>query len=126
MKKIEIVKRKYSVGKVFLTGMSSGGAMTSILLACYPQYFSGGAIHSGIPYGIASNRQEGTEVMRSGPMAAKGKNEECNTQTFEGRVMVIHGLGDKVVHIDITERPTKVEIVWPEAKAEKKPEDFLE
>jgi poly(hydroxyalkanoate) depolymerase family esterase len=104
MKKIEIVKRKYSVGKVFLTGMSSGGAMTSILLACYPQYFSGGAIHSGIPYGIASNRQEGTEVMRSGPMAAKGKNEECNTQTFEGRVMVIHGLGDKVVHIENSRR----------------------
>ncbi|MBK7842609.1 MAG: PHB depolymerase family esterase [Bdellovibrionales bacterium] len=105
MKKIEIVKRNYSVGKVFLTGISSGGAMTSILLACYPRYFSGGAIHSGIPYGIVKNRQEGTEVMRSGPMAAKGKNnEECNAQSFEGRVMVIHGLDDEVVHIENSRR----------------------
>lgn len=104
MKKIEIVKRKYSVGKVFLTGMSSGGAMTSILLACYPQYFSGGAVHSGIPYGLASNRKEGTEIMRSGPVAASGKNETCKTQKFEGRVMVIHGLEDRVVHIENSRR----------------------
>lgn len=39
--------------RVFITGLSSGGAMTSVMLATYPEVFAGGAIIAGLPYGSA-------------------------------------------------------------------------
>ncbi|PIL22239.1 LpqC, poly [Puniceibacterium antarcticum] len=40
--------------RVFITGMSSGGAMTSVMLATYPEVFAGGAIIAGLPYRSAN------------------------------------------------------------------------
>lgn len=39
--------------RVFITGLSSGGAMTSVMLATYPEVFTGGAIIAGLPYRTA-------------------------------------------------------------------------
>lgn len=36
--------------RIFITGLSSGGAMTSVMLATYPEVFAGGAIIAGLPY----------------------------------------------------------------------------
>jgi poly(hydroxyalkanoate) depolymerase family esterase len=44
--------------RVFITGMSSGGAMTSVMLATYPEVFAGGAIIAGLPYHSATNMME--------------------------------------------------------------------
>jgi feruloyl esterase len=44
--------------RVYITGLSAGGAMTSVMLAAYPEMFAGGAIIAGLPYGIASNVRE--------------------------------------------------------------------
>jgi poly(hydroxyalkanoate) depolymerase family esterase len=44
--------------RVFITGMSSGGAMTSVMLATYPEVFAGGAIIAGLPYRSADNLME--------------------------------------------------------------------
>ncbi|WP_431312819.1 extracellular catalytic domain type 1 short-chain-length polyhydroxyalkanoate depolymerase [Roseicyclus marinus] len=41
--------------RVFVTGLSSGGAMTSVMLATYPEVFAGGAIVAGLPYRSADN-----------------------------------------------------------------------
>lgn len=40
--------------RVFITGLSSGGAMTSVMLATYPEVFAGGAIIAGLPYRTAN------------------------------------------------------------------------
>jgi poly(hydroxyalkanoate) depolymerase family esterase len=50
-------------GKVFVTGLSAGGAMVSVMLATYPEVFAGGAIIAGLPYGCASNVQQAYEAM---------------------------------------------------------------
>ena len=52
------------VSRIFVTGLSAGGAMASILLATYPEVFAGGAIIAGLPYGAASNVQQALEAMR--------------------------------------------------------------
>jgi len=45
-------------GRVYVTGLSSGGAMTLAMLATYPDVFAGGAVLAGVPYGSADNMQE--------------------------------------------------------------------
>ncbi len=41
--------------RVFITGLSAGGAMTSVILATYPEVFAGGAIIGGLPYRTAGS-----------------------------------------------------------------------
>jgi len=40
--------------RIFVTGLSSGGAMACVLLATYPEVFAGGAVIGGLPYRTAS------------------------------------------------------------------------
>lgn len=82
---------------IFVTGISSGGATTAGLLACYPERFKGGAIHSGPSYGVAQNLQEALRVLRDGPSSVASRLP-CRTQDFAGRLLVIHGLADEVVN----------------------------
>jgi poly(hydroxyalkanoate) depolymerase family esterase len=49
--------------RVFVTGLSAGGAMTSVMLATYPDVFAGGAIIAGLPFGAASNVQQAFQNM---------------------------------------------------------------
>jgi poly(hydroxyalkanoate) depolymerase family esterase len=44
---------KIDKDRIFISGLSSGGAMTSIMLASYPEIFAAGAIIAGLPYGVA-------------------------------------------------------------------------
>ncbi len=53
----------FDAGRVFVTGLSAGGAMTSVMLATYPETFAGGAIVAGLPYGAASNLSEALRAM---------------------------------------------------------------
>lgn len=49
--------------RVYVTGLSAGGAMTGALLATYPDVFAGGAIIAGLPYGAAANVKEALTAM---------------------------------------------------------------
>jgi poly(hydroxyalkanoate) depolymerase family esterase len=50
--------------RVFVTGLSAGGAMTSALLATYPEVFAAGAIIAGLPFGAARTVGEAFARMR--------------------------------------------------------------
>lgn len=52
--------------RVFVTGLSAGGAMTAVMLATYPEVFAAGAIIAGLPYGVATNLQEALGAMHAG------------------------------------------------------------
>jgi poly(hydroxyalkanoate) depolymerase family esterase len=64
--------------KVFVTGLSAGGAMASVMLATYPEVFAGGAIIAGLPYGCANNVQQAFEAMFT--------EQECAPRALGGRV----------------------------------------
>jgi poly(hydroxyalkanoate) depolymerase family esterase len=51
-------------GKVFVTGLSAGGAMAASMLATHPEIFAGGAIIAGLPHGAASTVPEAFDRMR--------------------------------------------------------------
>jgi len=58
-----IARHGLDPARVFVTGLSAGGAMAAVMLATYPELFAGGAIIAGLPYGCASNVSEAFECM---------------------------------------------------------------
>lgn len=50
--------------RVFITGLSAGGAMTSVMLATYPELFAGGGVIAGLPFGAARTVPEAFDRMR--------------------------------------------------------------
>ena len=58
--------------RVYVTGLSAGGAMASVMLATYPDVFAGGAIIAGLPYRAATNVQEAFQSMFQSPARPAG------------------------------------------------------
>lgn len=58
-----IAAHKLDPRRVFITGLSAGGAMTAAMLATAPELFAGGAIIAGLPYGAASGMMEAFTAM---------------------------------------------------------------
>ncbi|WP_419899583.1 extracellular catalytic domain type 1 short-chain-length polyhydroxyalkanoate depolymerase [Roseomonas sp. USHLN139] len=56
-------RHRLDPGRVFVTGLSAGGAMTASLLACYPERFAGGAILAGLPHAAARGVSQALEAM---------------------------------------------------------------
>ena len=52
--------------RVYVTGLSAGGAMTAAMLAAYPDVFAGGAILSGLPYRCATTQSAAFSCMNPG------------------------------------------------------------
>jgi poly(hydroxyalkanoate) depolymerase family esterase len=89
--------------RIFVTGLSAGGAMTAVMLATYPEVFAGGAIIAGLPYGIASNVQQALNGMfQSPPRPARELGDLVrNASRHKGpwpKLSVWHGSADKTVN----------------------------
>lgn len=87
--------------RIYLAGLSSGGALAAALALHAPRLFRAVAIHSGLACGVAGDAADATRVMAAGP---KGGLEETALQARaaargEARVpaLIIHGAEDKTV-----------------------------
>jgi feruloyl esterase len=83
-------------------GHSAGGAMTSVMLATYPDVFAGGAIIAGLPYGAANNVQQAFEHMfQCPPRSARAWGDLVRGASQHSgpwpRVSVWHGSADATV-----------------------------
>ena len=93
--------------RVFIAGLSAGGAMAAIVAAAYPEIFAAVGVHSGLPTGAASNVAEALMVMKSGElgivMPGKGRHlgaamkGSLRPQTAVPTI-VFHGDKDTTVH----------------------------
>jgi poly(hydroxyalkanoate) depolymerase family esterase len=91
--------------RVYVTGLSAGGAMTSVMLATYPDVFAAGAIIAGLPFGVATNVREALAGMRSSPALTPRKLGDFvrKASPYKGpwpKLSVWHGSVDRVVHPD--------------------------
>ncbi len=59
--------------RVFITGLSAGGAMAAVMLATYPEMFAGGAVIAGLPFGCAASVPEAMERMRGQALPAESR-----------------------------------------------------
>lgn len=88
--------------RVFITGLSSGGAMTSVMLATYPEVFAGGAIIAGLPYRTANTLMQALYRMKgySGPsdrqLTALVRDASDNSGPWP-TISVWHGARDRTV-----------------------------
>ena len=87
--------------RVFITGLSAGGAMTSVMLAIYPELFAGGAILAGLPHGAAASVAEAFQQMRSpSPTRRTSGSSIKQASRHSGpwpAVSIWHGTADSVV-----------------------------
>jgi poly(3-hydroxybutyrate) depolymerase len=91
-------------GRVFVTGLSAGGAMADVMLATYPELFAGGAIIAGIPFGAAQNVRDALESMRSAPLRtpAQWGGAVRAASDYQGawpRISIWHGALDTTVNV---------------------------
>jgi poly(hydroxyalkanoate) depolymerase family esterase len=88
--------------RVFITGLSAGGAMAAVMLATYPEVFAGGAIIAGLPYGCAKSVQEAFEAMftdqsPSAPMLGDRVRAASDNHGPWPRISVWYGTADPIV-----------------------------
>ncbi|WP_340643727.1 PHB depolymerase family esterase [Phenylobacterium sp.] len=97
-----IVKHGMDRRRIFVTGLSAGGAMASVMLATYPDVFAAGAVIAGLPFGVASSVPEAFDAMRGhgGPDAAALATAIRKASPHKGpwpSVSVWHGSADHTV-----------------------------
>jgi poly(hydroxyalkanoate) depolymerase family esterase len=89
-------------GRVSITGLSAGGAMAHVMLATYPELFSGGAIIGGLPYGVADSvdqafqRMQGRNAPSPSQLRAALSLAAATTKALP-KISVWHGTHDQTV-----------------------------
>jgi feruloyl esterase len=88
--------------RVFVTGFSAGGAMTSVMLATYPDVFAGGAIVAGIPYRCSTSLTTAFSCMNPGVDKTPSAWGDLvrGAYSYSGRrpsVQIWHGTSDTTV-----------------------------
>ena len=86
--------RRYGIDdrRVYVAGLSAGGAMAAILGDAYPDVFAAVGVHSGLPPGSASNAKTAFAAMRQG---AAPSVMQCAAAP---PIIVFHGDRDTTVH----------------------------
>ncbi|ODA66571.1 Esterase PHB depolymerase [Methyloligella halotolerans] len=97
-----VVDHGIDLHRIFITGLSAGGAMTSVMLATYPEVFAGGAIIAGLPYGCASTIPAAFRRMRGqgGPTGRQLAVRLRDASEHDGpwpTISIWHGSGDDTV-----------------------------
>jgi poly(hydroxyalkanoate) depolymerase family esterase len=88
--------------RIYVTGLSAGGAMANVMLAAYPETFAGGAVIGGLPYGVAAGVGEAFARMqgRNPPSTTELQSTIRGASMHSGpwpKISVWHGTHDQTV-----------------------------
>ena len=104
---VDYMKSHFSIDttKIFVTGLSAGAGMTSVMLATYPKLFNKGAIMAGLPYKASSssstafNAMNGLVTKTAAQWSTLVKNENPSYTGPFPHVAIFHGTTDATVNI---------------------------
>jgi poly(hydroxyalkanoate) depolymerase family esterase len=90
------VMRSYRIdeGRVYVAGLSAGGAMAAVMATVYPEIFAAVGVHSGLACGSAHDLPSALAVMRGMPALTGSDLTAPATPTI-----VFHGDRDRTVHV---------------------------
>jgi len=86
--------------RVYVLGLSSGGAMAAILATVYPDIFAAAGIHAGVGFAAAGNAACAVKNLDDAPQRVEARGELAYLHQARHRIvptMIIHGEDDATV-----------------------------
>lgn len=95
--------------RVYVAGLSAGGAMATTLAMTYPELYAAVGVHSGLPHGAAQDLPSALAAMQGGssPLASLNQRAEFRAASSTTRnipAIIFHGDRDTTVHPSNGER----------------------
>ena len=86
--------------RVYVAGLSAGGAMAATVARLYPELFAAVGVHSGVPAGAATNAMSAFSAMRRGARrdALAALVDATRPAAAGVPTIVFHGGADRTVH----------------------------
>ncbi len=102
------IMKDYAVdtSRVYVAGLSAGGAAAAIMGQTYPDLYAAIGVHSGLPCGAARDLPSAMAAMKQGNTATS-----CQANTHIVPTIVFHGVADKTVN------PNNSETIIKQAEA---------
>jgi poly(hydroxyalkanoate) depolymerase family esterase len=85
--------------RVYVAGLSAGGAMAAIMISEYPELYAAAGVHSGLAAGCAHDLPSALAAMKGGTHSAETRRAQRDSFAPQRPMIVFHGDADATVHL---------------------------